>query len=655
MKKALVAGLLACVLALATAADMVTRVKIVSPLDVGKTASATGMFDDLSPDGLAAGLGEAQLYGSVKYQPAGDGKTRVTVDWHSIGVARMGSSATEPLKSPLRSQFVTDGKRIEANTGIAGSGDLDGVLSSFSNLQSKLAGKGTPRQLVTSTNNTQQVDDKRVSANDLAPGGSRTGAGNALTGAQPLNSNNNQVKTDMIGSRYEDCTPRIDLAGGMVYPQARKIEETATGRVMSVGSCGDYGNPVPIEKTYGGDCQPIYDFTQMKVFEQYKQSATLNGKALQVSLCAPDYAKATAITESTTGCGVRNDFILGVAVQQSKLIYRDATANKDVTVKECADSLTKYAHYQTEATCTPTLDQANGLVFINRRVAYKDNNGAEQYATECRPDSSGLAVKEAYCDPKYEHDFVGNVSYYRTRSYYVNTAGTPVYLSQCSRSALASFPHVKSQSGCGGRNADDELKTYWSFKTLITTPDDGTLEVAPCTESASATAYAYAGEVASSYTGPLVTGAPLGDAMSSRGGQWPAMRSLLPANIAAIADRGTNSFGYTLVGYVIEGSGIATWRAIQDLASPTLSPSGPWSLDSQLRWYANYSARAGDGPYARLKGNIYYPKYLRGDGTYYQATTPSRATLTMAACFDYPAPGAGGGFSGVTGCSAGTF
>lgn len=602
MKKVLAAIALAGMLALATAADMVTRVKIVSPLEVGKTNSATGMFDDLSPDGLQAGLGEAQLHGSVKYQPAGDGKTRVTVDWHSIGVSRMGASATEPLKSPLRSQFVTDGKRIEASTGVSGSGDLDGVLAAYNNLQTKLAGKGTPRQLVTSTNNTQQVDDKRVSANDLAPTGSGTGAGQALTGAQPLNSSNNQVKTDMIGARYEDCTPRIDKAGGMVYPQARKIEETSTGRVMGVGSCADYGNPVPIEKTYGGDCQPIYDFTQMKVYEQYKEAATLNGKPLQVSLCAPDYAKATAITETVTGCGVRNDFILGLAVQQTKLIYRDATANKDVTVRECEDSLTKFAHYQTETTCTPTIDQANGVVFINRRVAYKDGNGAEQYATDCRPDAAGLAVQEAYCDPKYEHDFVGNVSYYKTRSYYVNGAGTPVYLTQCARSALASFPHVKSQAGCGSRNDDATLKTFWQFKTLVTTPDDGTLEIGACTESSSATAYAYLGEQSA-------TSEVLVEVNSSAASQLQTWLSGVDWTVKAPDGRLLNVLSFSAstcvtTGGFCGGGTASIWTGGEQRWPQSLSES---FYLSGISWITSAKWR--------LDRTTYASRYLRGDGS----------------------------------------
>ncbi len=489
MKKTLLLLLAIAASGITQAADSITQGKLITQLSVPTSRDARAQFAGLRPEALQMGLGEAVLISSTDYQAQPDGSQRVTARWHSIA-AGSNMAVTQPLQSPLSSQFRTSDKQVAPGTTINIRGDLDLLAEDFLKLKARL-GKDSPRDVQKTTNNTTSTDSAR-NANELASSGtSGGGTGNYSNAPYSTTNSNNDVKTDMVTTQWQDCQPRIDRTTGKVFQQARKLEVTESGRLMSTGSCEDHGSTATIERTYDGDCQPVIDVDNRKVYHQFIEWAKLNGTTVDVSACTVDFAKFDTVKATTENCGYRHDFTAGRSIQQERLFYNDL-AGKVVEVRSCGDSTQAFAQYTTTTTCPPSVDTINKQVFINQRVAFMDGNGAEQYASDCKPDGNpSLPISEAFCDPKYEHDFVNNVSYYRTRAYYVDQKGNTVYVTNCGRSSADSFSHIFETGACGVRNDDEKLMTYWKKLTQINTPSDGLIEIAPCQEIGSPTPYVY--------------------------------------------------------------------------------------------------------------------------------------------------------------------
>lgn len=478
----------------ALGADSVTQGKLIVQLAIPTTKDPRAQFVGLRPEALQMGLGEAVLIGNTDYQVQSDGSTRVNTRWHSI---TMGSNVavTQPLQAPLSSQFRSSDKQVPPNTQVNIRGDLDLLAEDFLKLKAKL-GKDSPRDIQRQTNNNNTTTEAGRNANELAPSSGTSSGGNGYSNSPySLNSANDKVKADLITTQWQDCQPRIDRTAGKVFAQARKLDVTESGRLMSTGNCEDRGSTAAIARTYDGDCKPVIDVENRKVYHQYIENAKLDGKTVDVAACTADFTKFDAVKATNENCGYRHDFTAGRSVLQERLFYNDLDG-KVIEVRSCNDSTQAFAQFTTQNTCTPTVDAVNKQVFINQRVAFTDGNGAEQYATDCKPDGNpAIAISEAFCDPKYEHDFVNHVSYYRTRAYYVDQKGNTVYVSQCGRSAADSFPHTFETGSCGVRNDDPLMMTYWKKLTQITTPTDGVVQIADCQEIGSPTPYAFLGTV----------------------------------------------------------------------------------------------------------------------------------------------------------------
>lgn len=490
LKRLLSVALLALV-GSAFAAELTTSGKIVTPIALpgGKDGKAT--LSGLQPEALQIGLGDAVLIGATEIQKAEDGTSRVGIRWHSVGLSS-NPNAVQPLQSPLRSQFRTADKSVTPNTEVSIRGDLDLLAEDFLKLKAK---KDTPRDIQRQTNNNNTETSAAKNANELGSSGSGGGSGGGMSNAPySLSNTNDQMKTDLITTQWQSCQPRIDRTGHKVYEQARKLEVTQSGKLMNSGECQDHGATADIQTQYDNDCKPVVDVANMKVFHQFKSWAQLNGATIEVNACTADFNKFDPIIATNDQCGYRHDFTAGKSILQERLYYNDL-AGKMISVRDCGDSTTAFAQYNTENTCTPTLDQVNKQVFINIRVAFMDGNGKEQYATECKPDGNpSFPVLEAFCDPKYEHDFTNHVSYYRTKPYYVDKTGNTIYLAACARSALTSFSHIYNTGSCTAQYDDANLLTHWYKTTEIQTPDDGTITIAPCAEVGSPTPYAFTGE-----------------------------------------------------------------------------------------------------------------------------------------------------------------
>ncbi|SEP43182.1 hypothetical protein [Nitrosovibrio sp. Nv6] len=469
--------------------DLVMRVKLTQPLVTGNSADAQSAPEGLTGAGISIGLGEATLHGSVSHEQLPDTSTRETINWHSVSMPAGTTRASEQLTAPLVSQFAVTDERVEPGTVLNVRGNLDYLAEAIERLKSKAQAGANPKHLVSNTD--KETLNQMQGAGSLSPGsGGRTMGGNNMP--LPLSTNNSKIATNLITSAWEACAPRIDKGDWKVYEQFKKVEKAQDGATVSSGACIDQGAVVDIVKDYAS-CPVVADQHTLKAHQQYKTFTTLNGQKLDVADCKVDAEAFYPIESTAVGCGVRHDFVAKKSIQQKKLFYKDSLS-ATVPVADCQDSELAYAQYTTANTCTPTFDAGQNIMIGSSRVTYKDAAGTEQYAAECRPDETTFPVMEAYCDPKYDHDFGAGQSYYYTRSYYTNPEGKPVYLTACARSTKTSFPHVYQSASCGVVNDDAKLMTTWKSKTQITTPDDGMMEIAPCQQRGSPTPYAYTGE-----------------------------------------------------------------------------------------------------------------------------------------------------------------
>lgn len=612
MIRLLMAIVAATLVSASMAAEMVTQAKTTAQIMIPAGKDGKAQFQGLKADALQMGLGEVVLNGVVEYQPQADTTTRVVIRWHAIGLTN--ATAVQSLTSPLTSQFRTADKAIPPGTVINVRGDLDLLAEDYLKLKARLA-KESPKDTIKQTTNNNTSTDSARNANELGASGSSgsgsgSGSGNSGYGNSPYSTNNSQVKADLITSSWQDCQPRIDRANATVYQQARKLDVTESGKLMNTGDCEDHGSTSPVVRTYDGTCLPVVDVENRKVYHQFSESATLNDKKIDVSACTADFTKFDTVKSSIEGCGYRHDFTAGKSILQEKLYYNDLTGNV-VSVRDCGDSSQAFAQYSTKNTCTPTIDNVNKQVFINVRAAFIDGNGAEQYASDCKPDGdASKPISEEFCTPKYENDFVNHVSYYRSRAYYVDESGNKIYVSECGRSSANSFPHIFETGSCGVRNDDIAKMTYWSKLTQIDTPTDGIVTIAPCQEMNSPTPYAYLGR-----TNGVVT----------------TILSNVQTSNASLAQRlpsvdwssGSNTFAF---------GGNSCWAWSNYFMSASSSESvAPTSVDAAYMLYTTASGAYGPitaywspsdsygSTFAdRVTKRPYLMRYLRADSTYYE-------------------------------------
>lgn len=468
--------------------DQIIKLNLTSQIKEKITTDAGSIFVDLRPEAVKIGLPDAQLYGSVKQEQLVDQTTRMYITWHSIGIpAAQGENLIDTLDSPLRSQVRTEADKIEPGEIITAQGDLDSLIAKFLELKERAKGE-TPKQLVE-----KEDEDEDEEKNGLVPSGDTGSSTSAGGDYGDTLSSASDFSTDLITTSWEDCSPRVDEAAGQVCRQAKQVETNEAGETVGTGACEDHGGCVEIQKEYGEPCTVIYDYENKKAYEQYQKFAVVDGETITVKTCSNDFSRSYDIYPKTDGCGIRHDFVGGRSIVQEKLYFMD-NAGTETQITDCIDGEKAYAHYLTEATCSPYMDKVNGTVTLYARTAYKLDDGTIEYASECRAIDGGTReLLEAVCEQKYEHDFTAGQSYLRTRDYYINDSNEPVYLTECSRSTTISFPHQYNSNGCGVINDDENLESIVQTSIYIDTPDDGQLEIKPCGDNGVAVPYTYIG------------------------------------------------------------------------------------------------------------------------------------------------------------------
>jgi hypothetical protein len=456
----------------------IIKIKTITPLEVKKTADIESKITGLTEEAIKAGLPEVVLQGTIKYEKISDKVTRSKIEWNGIAIREGTSDKTRSLSSPLFSQFTTQDKRVEPNTELSAKGNFEKLLQDILELKKQ---QERPKKTVEEVSR-----NKKDSFSPSGYEGSSVGS-SSVGGDTASDSAFSEFQVNKISTVWEPCAPRVSKADGLVYRQARKVSKGESGDIISSGECQDYGGTVAIIKDYNNNCSKTKDFDNGKVYYQYIEYAEIDGETLSISGCTNDFLDYATIQAIKSDCGIRHDFLNHISILQEKLYYKDKTDNT-VYITECQDSDTRYQHYQTSAGCIPVINTAQGIVIPQSRVAYKIGS-VEFYASECRADETDqYEIREAFCDPKFEHDFVNNVSYYRTYDYYVNELGETNAINECSRSASASFPHIFETSDCSIINDDELMQTRFRSKRQIETPD-GIIEISGCQDKSYPVAY----------------------------------------------------------------------------------------------------------------------------------------------------------------------
>lgn len=465
--------------------EQIIKLNLISQIRQKVTTDAGSMFVNLTPEAVKIGLPDARLYGSIRQEELADKSTRMYISWHSLGIpTAQGEPLRDSLDSPLRSQIRTEADKIEPGEIITAQGDLDGLIATFLDLKEQLK-KEAPKHVLE-----EEDEEDEEESGSLSPDSGGTSAAGGDFG-QDLDSPSD-FTTNLLTSQWEDCDPRVAQEEGKVYRQARQIEVGEDGETVSTGQCVDHGGTVEIQKAYGDPCSIIYDYENRKAYEQYKEWADVDGKTIAVTNCSNDFKRSYEIYAKKDDCGVRHDFEAGRSIVQEKLYYQNNTG-EETEITECQDSSKAYAHFLTEATCSPFIDKVNQTVTIYKRTAYRLDDGTLAYASDCRAVDGGTKqLYEAYCDQKYEHDFTVGQSFYRTRDYYLDENNEPLYLTECTRSTAASFPHIYNTSDCGVVHDDDALRSVQYTSTNIDTPE-GRIEISPCQDNGTTVPYAFVG------------------------------------------------------------------------------------------------------------------------------------------------------------------
>jgi len=471
--------------------EQVIKVNLITPLQKTVSTESDSVFVDLLPEAVKIGMAEAQLKGQLNQQVLEDGTTRMSINWHSLCLPTNDSMLIETLDTPLTSQFRTDGERVEPGTVVTAVGDLDSLIEKFLLLKERANADKTPKHLV------EKEEENEDDNNGLA--GGDTSTPNTSSSFKP-GEFNTEIADDpaefaeKTTSTWESCDPRISLDDKKVYLQHKQVTVNDSGDIVATGECIDTGETVDIVKEYGEPCNVVYDFDARKAYEQYREYAVVKGETIDITGCSNDFEKSFDIFSEVSDCGVRHDFTAGVSYEQVKLYYTDNEGSK-TQITNCIDSGKSYAHFLTDLTCSPYIDETAGKVFEYYRTAYRLDDGSIEYASECRvQEGDGFDLQEAYCeDQKYEHDFTAGQSFYRTYDYYINDDNEKIILSDCSRSTAVSFPHIYKTDSCGVENNDENLTSIQKAITVIETPDDGTIELAPCQAVGPPVPYLYLG------------------------------------------------------------------------------------------------------------------------------------------------------------------
>ena len=483
-----------CIGAVAVAATNPSgKVRLIKPIDLAQDnkeseAEAQALFENITAQAREAGLGEVTLIGKVHNVGSGDHR-RVAIIWHTIEKNEGGRVISRALQTGFISRFTTDEGKVNPGLMLTIRGDFEALMVDYAALQDTMeeaAESEVTVALEEDEPSAAPVTGSSASASREFPGASG-GAGGSDAASAGTSDAPESANSGVDSTRYLSCAPRIDESAELVYPQQQRIVADHTGAETERSTCYDAGAPIQLVRDYR--CDPVVDIENRTGFASYKLTYSLDGSEVEYQDCRVDNARVITVQTKIDGCSVKHDFIADLSIQQEYLYYTDEQGGENA-LSGCVDSAVTYAHFATDQTCSPTVDEVNNLAFIQTRIAFINAKDTVEYASECAPiDTDGTSIIEQSCADQYEHDFTVGQSYWRTYTYYLGTRGEEIIVNACQRSTTTAFAHEYDETECGITNDDEHLRTIFQKETFIDTPD-GRIVIALCAESGQTTSYA---------------------------------------------------------------------------------------------------------------------------------------------------------------------
>lgn len=411
--------------------------------------SLSASVTNLQTKGQELGIEAMAIEGINNDKPTQAGTKEVNIMWGTASVmGKNGEKYTTHITKPLNSTVETPQEGdVQAGNQFTAKGDPNELIAAWGRLQQLMEAEET------------SPEAKERKPEDEAKTSKSAGGTQSDEPEDQIFTPKTEVKANpVITSTSNGCNINIDRDQMVAIVQERTLEDG-----KEIIACQDTLTRYPLEKKYNVCPVSIQDG---QVFEQYtlNYKDPVSGGSIQVDDCTPDPDRAKTLTLDTASCSIRHDMNANQSFQMGKKTYQDANGGV-VTIQDCQDTGVTYPHVVTRDTCSPVINMSGKTVTqqTRRKISI---DGVDQFITECAPEASSTAIEEEICSsPRYTHDMPAKTSYLNKTLFYMDE-GSRVELQNCQRSDV-SFEHKQEATSCTPINHDEQRQTVMYAKTYI--------------------------------------------------------------------------------------------------------------------------------------------------------------------------------------------
>lgn len=194
---------------------------------------------------------------------------------------------------------------------------------------------------------------------------------------------------------------------------------------------------------------------------------------------APELPTATGIT--TEGCTPRIDEAQGVVIVQSRV----ATSTGGVVTAEgaCSDSEVRYIIQKSYASCSDRVDVAGPKAYAQLRKYWTDDQGRTSFLGDCVDDADNtFELTEDMATCTYDVDLAAMQAFKRAELVYIDRQNQRVLVEACRRTAAAGLPVTRTADGCTFRHDFQAHVSYQQKKLVYTNAGGSVVPVAECSD-----------------------------------------------------------------------------------------------------------------------------------------------------------------------------
>lgn len=484
------------------------------PITVNKTKKVQATFNSLNQQGIAAGLNNIVINGTLSYKKAGNYQ-KVFIKWHSVenNIKKPKAINKAEFSKKFRSELTTDEQRISAPQEVTVEVDEQSFMQAVNKLNKGL--------MVT------QVETLTTKTNPNSNTKSNSAGLNTNSGRGSLSSSNgvkSQLPTlgdtaDAGGTAIEQCDYRYDIETMRAHEQQRINQVSSTGVVIEQGACLDTTNTFDLVRTYGEPCTPF--ISTDKVYQSYRITGVIDGEDKIIKGCQADLDNEIKIIKTSQGCRTSDNINTRISTATYRKYYM--LAGSEVEVQQCLPDENSQTFAIQEAVCSYGVISANGYSIPQTKLYYTNDLGVEVSVRGCQASpTQQFTTNKVDCTgaERYEHDMTSSTSYLMQKTFVVDTiSGTEEQVNSCQRSS-SSFAH--QAESCSTIHDDDNLRllrpkrAYFIDTTLadaqaeskvyLTPCDDGVADATPYVETTTQTATTYTRGDATSYGHCMIGG-----------------------------------------------------------------------------------------------------------------------------------------------------